>query len=245
MFKQKSFVKWEDEIISERIMRKNLDPLMILSMPKEKFITRKNYNLIRDIVTMLDYASYHFNYLNDKQKHWYESRNLIERKLNKIFDYLMSNSLRVYDAFDEMFNKEKKYAGERRFNLLNRTNRKGWREISVLKQTCWYLYYINNLSNHDQILFNDPTELKRIFTSPLSGSFRNEELEISDELYDESPEIFKEFNRKRKKIIETQDKFVDLMVFENNFNAAYKMIKDEIKEERKDKYFNENNGNSE
>lgn len=222
---EKSFVKWEDDIIFERIMRKNVDPEMILHMEEEEFADPDAYELLRDIVTTVDYAINYYDKLTEAQKAWYGNLKLIKDKLNRIIDYLLAEELNSYCVFDEIFNKSERMK-KQKYLLLNRISDKGYFEIRVLKQVCWYLHYINYSLCNDIKEFLDPRELRAIFTCPLYEKFIDERIRID---YDSSPESFKIFNERRKERIKKQDEFVRLMLLEGDYDEAFKMIEDEVK----------------
>lgn len=227
------FVKWEDDVIIERLKNEKIDPTIVLKMEKDKTLFNiNNYELIRKIVTILPSFNFEWKYPDDIELQ-IKVKNKVRNLLNLYFNFLLTyngNSIiaEYYNEFDKIFNKEK-YLGEVRYNLLNMTINKGHTEMSILKQTCWYIHLAKYKDNITNISI-----LREIFNYLLYWEFGNQtmmdkHIHSKNNEYDfrSSKKVFNLWNEERKKEIKDQDKFVYYMTH-NNYDKAYEMIEDQI-----------------
>lgn len=148
----------------------------------------------------------------------YDQQRIIRDKLNREFDRRIGESLQIYNMMDKKFNKEK-WNGDCRYHLLTLHNRKGYGEMTALKNTIWFMKM-----KGQTIDISTAFELEQVMTNGLFWEFDNEVHGVS---FDESSEKFAVYNEGRNKEIKTQNDFVQY-VFDDNFENAYKMIQKQV-----------------
>ena len=217
MYEAPEFVKWaEKDIIADAITRV-IEKYGIEGLQKDIDMSVLSFDELRDMATVVSEIGFdHELYENIP----YEQRKILIEKLNIEFDKRIGEPLQIYNMMDKKFNKEK-WEGECRYRLLALHNRKGYSEMTALKNTIWFMKMEGRT-----IDISSAFELEQVMTYGLFWEFGNE---VKDVQFDESPENFEICNMGRKKEIKAQNDYVKF-VFEGNIDAAYKMIEKDIKE---------------
>lgn len=208
------FVKWIENIIADaraRVIKKygieglktNIDMSML------------DFDELRDMATVVSEFEFDYELYN---KIPYEHRKILKDKLNAEFDRRIGETVQIYNIMDKKFNKEK-WNGECRYRLLALHNRKGYSEMTALKNTVWFMKMRGKI-----IDISNAIELERVMTYGLFWEFGNE---VRDIQFDKSPKQFEIYNLGRKKEIKAQNDFVKC-IFDRNIDDAYKMIEKDI-----------------
>lgn len=215
MYGAPEFVKWADEYIIADARARVIQKYGIEGLKADIDMYTLNFDELRDIATVVsEFGFDHKLY----ESILYEQQKIIKGKLNAEFDRRMGDTVQIYNIMDKKFNKEK-WEGECRYRLLALHNRKGYSEMTALKNTVWFMKIRDKT-----IDIASAFELEQVMTYGLFWEFGNE---IRDVQFDESPEKFKICNLGRKKEIKAQNDFVKY-IFNGNIEEAYKMIEKDI-----------------
>lgn len=210
-----SFVKWADEDIIAKAKAEMLPRMEEWTNPDVDFTNGWTFDEIRNLATVVSEIGY-----DEKlyKKLPYEQRNSLEKKLCDVFDVMLKELLPIYNLLDEKLNREK-WSGDQRYKLLALHNRKGYTEMSVLKNAVWFAQLEGKV-----IDIESAKELNSIMSSTLYWEFGNEYKGYD---WEESPAKFKKANECRKREIQAQNDFV-YHVLVGNIQDAYNMIKNQI-----------------
>lgn len=209
------FVKWAGEDIIAGARARVIKKYGIDGLKTDINMSVLNFEELRDMATLVSEVGFdHELYENIP----YEQQKILKDKLNAEFDRRMGDTVQIYNIMDKKFNKEK-WEGECRYRLLALHNRKGYSEMTALKNTVWFMKMRGKI-----IDVVSAFELEQVMTYGLFWEFGNE---IRNVQFDESPEKFEICNLGRKKEIEAQNDFVKY-IFDGNIEEAYKMIERDI-----------------
>lgn len=215
MYKTPEFVKWTDEDIIADARARVIKKYGIDGLKTEINMSILDFEELRDMATVISEFGFDHELYESIP---YEQQKNIKDKLNAEFDRRMGETIQIYNIMDKKFNKEK-WDGECRYRLLALHNRKGYSEMTALKNTVWFMKMRGKI-----IDIASAFELEQVMTYGLFWEFGNE---IRDVQFDESPEKFKICNLGRKKEIKAQNDFVKY-IFNGNIEEAYKMIEKDI-----------------
>lgn len=215
MYETPKFVKWADKDIIADAKTRVIKKYGIEGLKTNIDISILDFEELRDMATLVSEFGFDHELCESIS---YKQQKIIKDKLNAEFDRRMGEIVQIYNLMDKKFNKEK-WEGECRYRLLALHNRKGYSEMTALKNTVWFMKIRGKI-----IDISSAFELEKVMTYGLFWEFGNE---IRDVPFDESPEKFEICNLGRKKEIKAQNDFVKY-VFEGNIKEAYKMIEKDI-----------------
>lgn len=211
------FVKWADDDFVESAKKNVIKRYGVGGISSNIDVEDLKLKDLRELATVVAEIGYD-NKLYDAVG--YADKHKLEDKLNKEFDRrLGEDAVKIYNMLDKRFNKEK-WGGEVRYHIMNLCNRKGYSEMSCLKNTVWIMNLMGKTMDADVAL-----EMSEATRYTLYWSF-NKQKNLPGEFTD-SEEIFKIHNEARKKEIRTQDMFVDYCL-NQEFDKAYELIKADI-----------------
>lgn len=209
------FVKWAGEDIISDARSRVIKKYGIEGLKTNIDMSILDFEELRDMATVVSEFGFDHELYESIP---YEQQKIIKDKLNDEFDRRMGETVQIYNIMDKKFNKEK-WEGECRYRLLALHNRKGYSEMTALKNTVWFMKMKGKT-----IDIASAFELEQVMTYRLFWEFGNE---ISDVQFDENPEKFEICNLGRKKEIKAQNDFVKY-IFDGNIEEAYKMIERDI-----------------
>lgn len=209
------FVKWAGEDIISDARSRVIKKYGIEGLKTNIDMSILDFEELRDMATVVSEFGFDHELYESIP---YEQQKIIKDKLNDEFDRRMGETVQIYNIMDKKFNKEK-WEGECRYRLLALHNRKGYSEMTALKNTVWFMKMKGKT-----IDIASAFELEQVMTYGLFWEFGNE---IRDVQFDESPEKFEICNLGRKKEIKAQNDFVKY-IFDGNIEEAYKMIERDI-----------------
>lgn len=215
MYEAPEFVKWAGEDVIADARARVIKKYGIEGLKTNIDMSILDFDELRDMATVV--SEFGFDY-ELYEKIPYEQQKILKDKLNAEFDRRIGETVQIYNIMDKKFNKEK-WEGECRYRLLALHNRKGYSEMTALKNTVWFVKMIGRT-----ITISNALELQ-VMTYGLFWEFGNE---IHDIEFDKSPENFEICNNGRKKEIKAQNDFVQY-VFDGNIEAAYSMIESDIR----------------
>lgn len=219
MYETPEFVKWVDDDLVNEAKKNVLEKYTIQGINADINLEDLSLHELRELATFNAELGYDHDTYNSVG---YNRRQALADKLNKEFNRrLGEQAVSVYNILDRKHNTEK-WGGEVRYVLMNLCNRKGYTELSVLKNTVWYMHLVGKGLTADMA-----NELMHIMNHTLYWKFGCEK--GLEGRFDESPEMFEKFNEARKEEIKTQDKFIDYCL-EQKFEEAYKLIEAEVYE---------------
>ena len=227
-----SWIKWKSEIILDNTITKVLEDYETVDyffrmVSYGPFVSQMEFEEIRDAVTVINAYGFSENKLYDgKFFERTDEMNNAKYHFNEWFNHhLSANMLNLYEFFDSKYNREK-WAGERRFNLLNRTNGKGYTEMSCLKAAVRF----QHLQDEDPTLLTSigtAKMLSRYLNTPYWGFGEEENFYNYDP--ERSKEEFEICNNMMRREIQKQDDFITAIFVDKDIYMAYSIMPSEDK----------------
>lgn len=210
------FVVWADEPIIKTAMGNILTEYGIDGLTSQKIVCKDmplaNLRELATVVSEIGYNKDLYEQIDSESQRW------LKNELNAEFDRRISGILGIYNMLDKKHNTEK-WGGEERYKLLALHNRKGYSEMSVLKNSVWLSQLIGKTVTVTLV-----EEINKAVTSTVYWEFGYENRDLQ---FDESEENFKICNAARLREINAQNEFVNL-VCTGKLDDAYRMIKEQI-----------------
>lgn len=129
------FVKWAGEDVIADARARVIKKYGIEGLKTNIDMSILDLDELRDMATVVsEFGFDHELYENIP----YEQQKILKDKLNVEFDRRMGDTVQIYNIMDKKFNKEK-WEGECRYRLLALHNRKGYSEMTALKNTVWFM----------------------------------------------------------------------------------------------------------
>ena len=227
------WIKWESEVILDNTITKVLDDYgdteyFFRMVSYGPFVLQMEFEEIRDAVTAFNAYGYRENKLYDgKYFERIDEMNNTKYHFNQWFNsHLSANMLDLYEFFDSKY-KTEKWAGGCRYNLLNRTNGKGYTEMSCLKAAVRF----QHLQDENPKLLTSigsAKMLSRYLDTPYWGF--GEENNFYNYDPDKSKEEFEICNNMMRREIQKQDDFITAIFVDGDIDKAYNIMpsKDKI-----------------
>lgn len=224
-----SWIKWESEIILDNTINKVLEEYgdidyFFRMVSHGPFVLQMEFEEIRDAVTTINAYGYHGNRLDDGkslERMRIDEMHNAKHHFNEWFNHhLSANMLDLYEFFDSKYNREK-WAGERRYNLLNRTNGKGYTEMSCLKAAVRF----QQLQDENPKLLTSigsAKMLSRYLDTPYWGF--GEESNFYNYDPDNSKEEFDICNNMMRREIRKQNDFIAAIFADKDIAKAYSIM---------------------
>ena len=220
MVKRGNELPWVDKDIvnaSYRRITEKIPEETICRNPDQINFDTLTYDDFRDLQTAIEVIGLKNNMYQEKG--FYDNRNHVKEEIWKFIYGRMGSLAAIFDFVVKSRNPELWTTSP--YNVfLSRTSHKGMTEMSILKASVILKHYIDmGLKIEPENLFT----IHRIVNKIPYWEFGNA-IPVGLDLYD--PKQFERANALRKKEIIIQDKFINSIFKDQNYAAAYDLIKE-------------------